>query len=76
MIDPKVQKELLIALGNLPEEAQHQVAEFARTLTMRRTSGSLASTLLTLGGSIDPQDLQKMAEAIQEGCERIDVDGW
>lgn len=76
MINPNIQKELLVALDSLPEEAQRQVAEFARTLTARQSSGSVANALLRIGGSIDPQDLQKMDEAIVEGCEKVDVDGW
>ena len=76
MIDPDIRKELLVALDNLPEEAQRRVAEFARTLTARRSSDLAASALLRLGGCINASDLQKMDEAIQEGCEKVDVDGW
>jgi hypothetical protein len=76
MVDPNIQKELLVALDNLPEEAQRELAEFARILTARQSSGSGTRLLLRLGGSIDPQDLRRMEEAIQEGCEKVEADEW
>ncbi|MGA2630696.1 MAG: hypothetical protein ABSG54_10835 [Terriglobia bacterium] len=76
MIDPHIREELLVALDNLPEEAQRRVAEYARTLTARQSPGFATNALLRLAGSIEALDLKQMDEAIQEGCEKVDVDGW
>jgi hypothetical protein len=32
--------------------------------------------LLEIAGSITPEDAELMRKAIEEDCERIDVDGW
>lgn len=76
MINPTIQKDLLVALDTLPEEAQRRVAEFARKLTVSQSATSGVSSLLAIGGSIDPQDLREMEEAITAGCEKVDADGW
>jgi hypothetical protein len=38
--------------------------------------GAPGSRLLPLAGSIAPEDLATMQEAIREGCERVDPDAW
>ena len=76
MINPAIQKELLVALDSLPEEAQRRVAEFANSLSTRQPSGAGHHALLQLSGSIEREDLRMMDEAIREGCERIPAGGW
>ena len=34
--------------------------------------GTPGATLLKIAGSIDPQDLKRMSDAIEQDCERID----
>jgi hypothetical protein len=38
--------------------------------------GTPAADLLQFAGMIDAADLKAMAEAIEEGCEQVDPDGW
>jgi hypothetical protein len=38
--------------------------------------GVQGKSLLRFAGAIDRDDLRQMEEAIREGCERVDPNGW
>jgi len=76
MVDATVEQELFTCLGRLPVEQQRQVLEFSRTLATPSLQGVRGSTLLQFAGTIDESDLEAMSQAIEDGCERIDVDEW
>lgn len=71
VIDEVVQQ---LQIMNL--ELQHQVLEFARSLTKTKDSGTPASELLPLFGCIPADDIKIMKEAVDLDCGQIDYDGW
>ncbi|REJ85166.1 MAG: hypothetical protein DWQ45_19495 [Planctomycetota bacterium] len=71
-----MESELSTCLGKLPVEKQRQVLEFARTLATAPPHGVPGSNLLRFAGAINESDLNAMSQAIQDGCERVDVDEW
>jgi hypothetical protein len=38
--------------------------------------GAPGESLLSFAGSIEPDDLKLIAQAIREGCEGVDADAW
>jgi hypothetical protein len=52
------------------------VLEYTRELGEPPRHGTPGAALLRFAGSIPPADLREMAEAIEEGCEQVDPDGW
>ena len=76
MIDITVQKQLKEQLEHLPAEQQHQVLEFARSLVKAKGSGVAGKDLLRFAGAIDTEDLNAIKKAIQEGCEKVNLDEW
>ena len=76
MVDATIERDLSTCLGQLPVEQQRQVLEFARTLTKPPVQGVRGSTLLQFAGKIDKSDLDAMSQAIEDGCEKVDVDEW
>jgi hypothetical protein len=74
MIDSSLTVDILDQLRRLAPEQQRQVLEFARTLAMSPV-GVPGKDLLQFAGAIDSGELATMAAAIEEGCERVDVDG-
>lgn len=60
----------------MPEDLQWQVLEFARTLVKTEVRGTTGQQLLHFAGSIPPDELQFMHEAIEQDCERIDINEW
>ena len=76
MISPTVEAELREQLEQMPPEKQQRVVEFARELARSKPKGVPGRDLLRFAGTIERDDLELMARAIEEDCERVDVDGW
>jgi hypothetical protein len=55
---------------------QWRVFEFTRALAVSVPRGVPGSQLLRFSGTIPPDDLQLIREAIQEGCEQADTHEW
>lgn len=69
------QTDFLETLDELPEEAQDRVKDLVRSLAAKRVVFP-GTHLAPLHGAIDLDDAREMSRAIEEGCERIDTDGW
>jgi hypothetical protein len=68
--------EVVEQLKVMPQPLQRQVLEFARSLVKSEVRGTPGQQLLRFAGSIPSDDLQLMREAIEQDCERVDVDEW
>jgi hypothetical protein len=60
----------------MPQHLQWQVLEFVRELVKAEVRGTSGQQLLRFAGSIPLDDLQLMQIAIEQDCERVDVDEW
>jgi hypothetical protein len=69
-------EEVVEQLKVMPQHLQWQVLEFVRALVKAEVRGTPGLELLHFAGSIPSDDLQLMREAIEQDCERIDVDDW
>jgi hypothetical protein len=76
MSDQTIQKELLDQLSKLPVEQQHQVLDFARKLAGSKPTGRSGKELLSFAGTIPIADLNIMTQAIEEGCEQVNLNEW
>lgn len=65
--------EVIEQLKSMPQHLQWQVLEFARTLVKAEVRGTPGQQLLGFAGSIPPDDLQLMREAIDQDCEQVDI---
>jgi len=63
-------------LETLPENLQRQVLEYVRALQVLAHRSVPGKQLLQFAGSIPPDDLELMRQAIEEGCEWVDPDEW
>jgi hypothetical protein len=68
--------EVVKQLKVMPQPLQWQVLEFARSLVKSEVRGTPGQQLLRFAGSIPADDLQLMREAIEQDCERVDIDEW
>lgn len=68
--------EVIEQLRAMPQDLQWQVLEFARTLAKSQVQGTPGQQLLRFAGSIPSDDLQLMREAIEQGCEQVDINEW
>ncbi|WP_346294167.1 hypothetical protein [Sphaerothrix gracilis] len=68
--------EVVEQLKAMPQPLQRQVLEFVRLLVKAEVRGTPGPQLLRFAGSISSDDLQLMREAIEQDCERVDIDEW
>jgi hypothetical protein len=71
-----LQQEILDQLDKLPPEQQREVLDFARSLSKARPVGKSGMELLSFAGTIEAEDLKAMSQAIEEGCEQVNVNEW
>ncbi len=76
MGNPALKREILDQLDKLGVEQQQQVLRFARALETTRPEGVSGKELLRFAGAIEHDDLQQIAQAIEEGCEQVNLDEW
>ena len=69
-------EQVVEQLSDMPQSLQRQVLHFARMLGNFRTQGTPGYKLLKFAGSIQSDELALMQDAIEEGCEQVDLDKW
>ncbi len=70
-ITSQISKEL----GELTSDAQQCVLDYVRSLR-RLGSGMSVDTLQKHIGTIDPDEGRAMREAIEAGCEQVNMEEW
>jgi hypothetical protein len=70
--DPLIQSEILSYLGQLDSDDQARVVGLARSLANASRRGSPGKDLLRLVGTIPHDELERMKQAIEEECERVE----
>ncbi|MHC5764659.1 MAG: hypothetical protein ACYTXI_03340 [Nostoc sp.] len=68
-MDTSILHRLIEELKVMPEDLQYRVLEFARTLVGSQIHSVPGKELLNFAGTISPNDIQLMREAIEQGCE-------
>ena len=72
MENPTTIQEIVQRLDKLTPMQQKQVLDFALELSEELSKRYPGEKLLKLVGTISPEDLEIMKQAIEEGCEQID----
>ena len=69
-----IEQEIIERVSKLDKDKQERVLEFVRNL--ERPEGIAGEDLVARARQVDfdPSDLETMAKAIEEGCERIDTE--
>ncbi len=79
MVGVALEKEILEQVERLNLEQQRMVLDFARELAESgRSRGTPAEEFFASAAEakFDATSLQEIQQAIEEDCERIDLDGW
>ncbi len=63
-------------MKDLPDELQWRVLEFARALALSTPRGVPGKQLLRFAGTIPLSEVEVMRQAIEQGCEQVDVYEW
>ena len=73
MTTQSVKENLITQIDKLPHDLQVRVLDIIKALTPKGVEGK---SLLRFEGSISKDDLQLMSKAIEEGCEKVDINEW
>jgi hypothetical protein len=68
--------EILEQVKALPDNLQHQVLSFARSLRTITQPGIPGKVYMQFTGSIPAEDVEKIRRAIETDCERVDPHEW
>lgn len=71
-----IKQEIVRELDHLPLELQRRVLDFAQALVLSLPKGVPGRQLLRFAGALEAEDIQAMTQAIEAGCEQVDVDEW
>jgi len=73
---PAVKQQILIDLDRLSPEQQKRAAELVHGLVSPLPKGTPGRELLRFAGTLDDESAREMIAAIEEECERVDLDEW
>jgi len=76
MVSAIIKDELLSRIDQLPVELQRRVIAFADALVLSNPKGTPGRDLLRFAGTLDEDSAREMLEAIEDACERVDVNEW
>ena len=71
-----LKQELLEQIEKLTPIQQKQVLDFTLELSGELSKRYPGEKLLKLVGTISPEDLEIMKQAIEEGCEQVNKSEW
>jgi hypothetical protein len=63
-------------VDRLPADVQRKILELLDALVSTTPKGVPGKSLLKFSGIISSEDAQVMVNAVEEGCERVDIDEW
>ena len=69
-------QEVVEHLEALPQNLQEKVLQLVRELDSTTQYGTPGQDLLQFAGTISNSDLELMKEAIERGCEQVDLNEW
>ena len=75
MMNADLSAQIHTELGNLEPDAQRQVLEYVLSLKQSRKGMSGAAIKQHIG-TISATDAKSMIDAIEAGCEQVNLDEW
>jgi hypothetical protein len=75
-MDTIILDEITKKVKAMPDNLQRQVLIFVDALQVSSMRGTQGRALLEFAGTISPDDLSKIGQAIESGCEQVDTGEW
>lgn len=80
-MDAAFQAELQAQLVKMGPADQQRVLEFLRSINSDQSApsaleGTPGNEIIKFAGLFPSEDLKEIEQAIKEGCEQVDLDGW
>ena len=74
MVMPAIKEQILDDLDRLSPDQQKRAAELVHGLVSPLPKGASIEDLMKVAGTLDDESAREMLGAIEEGCERVDLD--
>ena len=71
-----IKEKIIEKIEKLNPEQQKQLLNFANVFELGKSKGVTGKELLRFSGAIKKSDLDIMELAIEEGCEKVNVNDW
>ena len=75
-IRSSIKQDIVKELDHLPLKLQRQVLDFTKALVLSSREGVPGKELLRFAGILDADEAEAMAQAIESGCEKVDMNEW
>ncbi|HYU32870.1 MAG TPA: hypothetical protein VEW48_11970 [Thermoanaerobaculia bacterium] len=76
MVLPVIKQQILDDLDQLSPEMQRRAADLVHRLVSPLPKDASGRDLLRFAGTLDDESAREMIAAIEQGCERVDLDAW
>ncbi len=76
MVQLAIQKQILNDLNKLSPAKQKRAADLVHGLVSPRVTGASVEDLMKVAGTLDDRSAREMMEAVEKGCEQVDLDEW
>ncbi|MDT8392187.1 MAG: hypothetical protein RRC34_16930 [Lentisphaeria bacterium] len=76
MVSQALASDVIHEMDHMPIELQRRVLDFAHALAGSFPKGTPGEEFAEFAGSFLPEDLEQMSIAIEEGCEKVDLNAW
>ncbi len=76
VVQPAIKEQILNDLNRLSPEQQKRAADLVHGLVSPLPKGASVEDLMKVAGTLDDESAREMMAAIEEGCERVDLDEW
>ena len=76
MIKRSITDDMLNEFRALGDDDRRRVLEYARSLGQTPPKGVRGEALLAHAGVLSEEDASAISEAIDEGCEQVNLDAW
>ncbi len=71
-----IRREMIKRLGHLPTEIQIKILDLAEAAAPPPQKGVSGKKLLRFTGIFNAEDVADMTQAIENGCEKVDINEW
>ena len=76
VIELTIKEQILKDLDRMSPELQQRALRLVHNLVDPHPRGASVEDMMSVAGILDDESAREMIEAIEEGCERIDLEGW
>jgi hypothetical protein len=76
MITKPKRREIIKRLDRLPFEIQMKILDLAEAAAPSPQKGVSGKKLLRFAGILNTDDATDMTQAIENGCEKVDINEW